>query len=709
MFHRQHTLHCPGSILALSTNSRCIIGIDNRYAVSIFDRQSFEPVDRITVSSKFDPRHLYEKSFAASADQQLFFSLPAGGRGYLLGYKQKLHKKANLSIHEKPLSIARFNHSSTLLATGDEEGKGFFHHTGHQRLIGRLPQQPDYVSDITFSQDGLYAAAAYFNQKILLFNMEKEETETIVATDSVPERILFSESGTHLFAVLRNQALFIYDILMQQSIHSNITFDQWPTAMTLIGDRHLLVGTKGEHLYLIDTASFELIHRFSLGHMGVTALQIDGEHLFVSHIDGRIQIIHLNHALERFVLALQTDDFGTAGACIEENRFLLTRKEMKRFDEKWPETIQKAKELIASGDTERAVLLVTPFFVDSKKEEEFRFCQGHIQDFQKFRTLVAERKFPQAFQMSDELVFLKKTDEFSQITEHWHKSLQQAKSLLKLDDAASRRKAREILQPYQSVVKLKNLITNLLDNANRFRQAAALIKSRDFLHYFKLVAAFPFLRDEPLYERVMAIGHQTYAKLKTLEYEGRLDEAVHTGEFLRSFLPLKEQSEEAIILLKGKHALLKAIQTRDIPAVYWLIQTMPELESCNLFRNFHRTFLRIKEEALCHAVEGLAEQAQACLSDYADIPYCFPSVANVMRIAYLNEIEKTYEGRGKLQVDWKCTLRRYVDTFGMEEEIILLARVLVFEEFLEIDDQASAKTAKSFFKIFPSILCLKED
>jgi len=138
------------------------------------------------------------------------------------------------------------------------------------------------------------------------------------------------------------------------------------------------------------------------------------------------------------------------------------------------------------------------------------------------------------------------------------------------------------------------------------------------------------------------------------------------------------------------------------------VYSYPTLEAFEPFVIYHRAFLKCKEDALAAAMVGDVQKAYALFSPYINIQYCFNAVAKIMRIGYIKEIESTWQSDDRNAIDWRGTLNYYVSLYGIDEEIMILSRLMVLEKYLQIDDASSAKEFEAYFEIPQSILIYPE-
>ena len=671
MFNQLSSLSALSSIIAMKITTDDIILLTNQYQLLIYSKHTFQIVLKKQISSKLATRHIYENSFAISCKGDLYLSLLDSGKAVLLKYDESIKVIANINSNTKPISSAAFNNKATLLGIGGEDGKVFFYSLKDNKIVKSLKTRPDYISDIAFSDDGQFTIISSFNKTNTLYSFNVAKEQNSFFSDDVIEKSIFIENNTKIASICRNNKLLIYDIDTQMLYSSNFVFDEWPTTISKLNDKFILVATKGNQLYIIDYMRFDIFKTIELNNNGVVTLEIDSGRLYIGFIDGELKIIDILSQVEQFRLHLKLKKFDLASELIKNNIFLATDESVTEFDLAWPDILSDAKKLIINGKETDANLLVQAFFFDKLKEQEYRFCLGHIDDFNSFTQLIEEQKYVDAFILADNKEFLKKTKDFDSLEKHFTKIFHNAKLLFAREgNIQNIIKAKELLNKYTAVPSKKTLINNLITKHKIFSAAEKLIKERNFSQYFLLVKNNIFLQDEEIYNKVILIGNHTHAKLKIFEQENEYEKAIEVAYYLKDFLPLKKIMEETIISLQKKQFLVKKIQENDIAFVYNFILREPKFEIFIPFIKYHNLFLNLIAKSHEYAKIGDLANLKKMLNKYIKIKYTIHLVAQEFKLAYLAEIEQIMSHNKSESIDWLSTLQLYETIFGIDNELI---------------------------------------
>ncbi len=668
----------------MSISHEKIVLLTNQYLLLVYSNNSYKLLEKKQLSSEFETRHVYEKSFALSSNMDTFFTASNSPKSFLLLHNDELQNIATLSFHRKPVSSVAFNNASDIIAIGGEDGKVFFYSLTDNTIISSLKTRPDYISNITFSKNDKFSSIHSFDKTNAVYYFDRAcETKAFVSADVV-ERSLFSDDNSKLICISRNKKLNLFDMQTNEVHVSEFSFDEWPTSILEVTNSCILVGTKGKTLYLVNYEKMEILSTITLDNSGVTFLKIFADELYISFIDGEIKVINLNSNLEQFILNLKLNKFYEASQLIENNIFLAIHESAKKFDEAWDDTLSDAKKSLVSNQKDEAKKLVTPFFFNKSRHDEYLFCLGHIEHYALFTKFIAEKKYIEAFQTADEKEFLKKTKDYESLEKYFIKVFHNCKLLFSKGDLQSVAKARDTLYEFALIKSKKELINNLLVRYKVFVSADNLIKERKFKLYFILVRQNKFLEDEEIYNRVLLIGNQTFSKLIIYEQEQNFAKALEVAEYLKDFLPLKQRVEQKINVLNNKQFLSKNIMDNNISVVYNLVENESEYETFLPFIEFHERFLNLKREAHEIAKNGDAMGLLKIFEEYLDVEYTIHLIAQEFKIAYLAQIEKgvSSASTNKKEINWIESLKSYESYFGLDNELVCFSDAYYLSDYI---------------------------
>jgi len=683
MIYTLKTMQVYSCVSSIKIVDNKIYTLNTGNVLNIFSKKSFAELAKHILIQDSSQRHLYDKTYAISSNMYFYASKYSDKGGSLFLLKDdKIIEKAYLDFHDEPVSVSTFSNNSQLLAIGGEDGKVFFYDLNFEKSIFSFNPRSDAISSISFSKNDKFTCVAAYDKSIIIYNiLSNKKIREVELSDAVEDSI-FLDNSLKIIGITRDKKLFLYDEERVETLkYSDFEFRSWPSVIIEIGYKHLLVATRSDILYLINSETLEITKEIILTNIGVKTLAIDEDSLYIGYIDGSIEVIDTMSGYKEFELNLKINKFDVATSLIEKNSFLLAFEVALKYDTIWEQVLDMAKTHILKKDEEKALKLVKPFFFDKKKEQEYNFLNANKNDISHFVELVKSEKDILAFRFADEIKHLKNTKEYATIEKRWQRVYQTCKLMFEKENTESSQKAINTLKRYAVIASKRKEIDNLIKNYKNFITAYKLVKARSFKLYFLLVKKRPFLAEEELYNKVNQIGYQTYLKLLDFENKEEFEKATAIAKYLLDFTDFAEKATEHIELIKLKSELQKSIDNDDIGAVYDIVNSTLRLENYKPFINYHKKFNNKRVKALEFAKNGKTEDVYALLIEYLTIEYLINSIALVFKLSYLSEMKNVAETNFDF-IHWIKTLERYNLIYGLDNEILSFAKEFKLEELL---------------------------
>lgn len=672
----------------MNGNNKTFLLIDKSHNLYILNKHTFQLSKEISLSTKFLMRHSYDNAFSISTDLTILISSSNDGRAFLMRFTDKLQTLKVFDYNDRLVSCSRFSDDNRLVAIGGQDGKLFLYNLERNQLSASLKTVPDYISSITYSLDNRYMAVSSFDKSTVIFYLDRNVVfRRFKLEDFAIEKSIFVDNDTRLIGLTRHKTLVMYDI--QARIVSTSMFDvsAWPTDIVAMGPSHIVVATKGKELYLINHHTFKITKTLVLNNYGVTKMVFQGHYLYLAFVDGEVQIVDTELYAKELVSHLRINEFKQATALIEQNAFLLTKEVVSKYDKLWPSTLEKIKQLLFEGQEDEAYEMARPFFLDPRKEEEYNFCLGHSDVFEKLHVLVEGKQYIEAHVLCDTYPYLKNAKEYELLDKQWTRLFQACKLLFIKNDTSSHASAKVTLKPYMTVGSKKVLIQNLESEYKTFMKADEYIRDKNFKGYFELVGYSPFLKSEEMYNRVLEIGNQTYEKLKILEKQEQYDEALVIALYLKDFTPMREKINQTIEMLNLKTQLIEWIENNQILKIYECVNKYKDLEFFEPFILFHEHFRTLESKGWELAKLGRSAWIAKNFAPYVRAELTMHTIAQIIKKSYLQEIKISCDTERSM-IDFERTIKQYMALFGIDNELFYLARTETFEDLLKLDDKS---------------------
>jgi len=682
------SLRVASSVLAMNGNDEILIIVDSSYNLYVLDKATLAISNKLAITSKYGTRHPYEHSFSISSNLDILISSPHDARAFLMRYGEKLQAVKTMDYNDRIVSCSAFSSDSHLVTIGGQDGKTFLYDVHKKQLTGALKTVPDHISSIAYSKDKRFVAISSFDKGTVIFNLEcNVVVRRFKLTDAAIEEAIFVDDDTKIIGLTRHKTLVMYDIAKREISMSTFEVSDWPTQVIAMGPYHIVVATKGSELYLINHFSFKITKVLSLENAGITNMHFQNNHLYLSFVDGQVDIINTHLYLKELTLHLRINEFKESTQLIEKNPFLLTQEMVSKYDKLWPITLDKVKQLLFEGKIDEAFAMAKPFFLDPRKEEEYNFCLGHADIFEKLQELTDKKSYLEAHLLCENYPYLKNARVYELLDKQWTRLFQACKLLFIKNDATSQASAKATLRPYKAIASKKGMIDHLEVGYKTFMKADEYIRERNFKGYFDLVGYSPFLKDEETYTRVLQIGNQTYEKLKILESEGRYDDALSVALYLNEFTPMREKITQTMEMLNIKKQMVVWIENNEILKIYDCVDKYPDLDFFAPFVAFNKHFVDLQEKGWQLAKLGRSAWIAKAFAPYIRTAYTMHTVAQIIKQSYLQELKFACDTQ-RAQIDFEKTIDQYAELFGMDSELFYLARTENFEDRIKLSDKS---------------------
>ncbi len=673
------SLKLPGSILQVNIIDDKIYILDNKFILLIYSCDTFTPINKYFLLQDQDDKHIYENTLAISNNLDFYHSFTKSSSGLIFNINEgTIHQSLNIELHHRDISYAKFSNNAKILLIGGEDGRSCFYDLESKRSCFSLEPRSDFISTAVFSKSDKLVCIGAYDKAIKIHNIHKHKCIAECIVSDTPEDLIFLDNENEVIGITRDRKLFSYFIKEDTLNYANMIFAEWPTSIIQISLKHILVGTKGDILYILNISDLSLVRRFRVDNFGVTTLKIHKNNLYIAYSNGELKIINTNHLYDEFKLNLQKNKFAKATFLIKENIFLMTKDIANKYENVWDQVLDMAKDVLVMKDYDKAEKMVKPFLWDKRKKDDFTALQVNIADIKHFETLVEQDSILVAFKFADEKEHLKTTKSYYEIENKFNKKFQLAKTLFAKENNVDTQSAKHIITPYLKVNSKKNLINNLLLNYKIFARSLRLIKSRNFKVYFRLVQNNEFLKEEDLYTKVVEIGNQTYSKLLVLEQEGDYDKAGQLASYLGDFSPFTDKVVDLQDIIASKINLITLIEEDNIKIIYDKISKSDELELSPSFIEYHKIFEAKKEQATSFANLGKSLEVKETFEKHLSIDYLLNSIAVIFKLSYLVELELAMESEPE-NINLRATLERYSLLFGIDSELHLLSKKLNFD------------------------------
>ena len=660
-------LELRGSVLASGElDGNKVLFLDHLNNYIILDSTNNEVLEILPLAENKQALHKYGKNFAISKDRLAAIAFKDNHNLMLASFKDGYSELRSCTWHDSDIEVSCFSDDGDYLVTGGSDGKLFIYDVKNLDMVLSLPHNPDYIATISICENNDLIVYSTYQKKVIFFSFRHNKVLNRIKLNDIVQVSHIFDNNTKIYFALRSGRSVVYNIIEGKVIHDEALFSDWPTALFYIKEKeYLLVGSKTDLLYIIDMNYNKVLLKIKMGDVGVSNINLINEKLYVSFINGVVQVIDLDAHATIFENALKLKNVSSAREVLDQNSFLYLNPAIKIFDELWPETLNKASKLLLQEKLEDAISLVEPFLFDQAKSDEFTPLLEQNKLIVDFLHLLQNKKYEDAFIMAEKASVIKKTHLYKKLENMWEKIFNEAKELLSADPLLNKNRAIKLLEPFKRVESKTEQFKILLNNINIFVGADQAVKHKDFKKYFILTTEHSFLKNVSMYTRVCALGERLYQQMIDLKNDSKYEEALEVFKKAQDFdnIPALDFKLSLVAELE----FIKAVGEKNIAKAYSLVDKRLELKTTKSYFQLEHDFERVLDQASGLARTNKVLELIELLSMYNSISQTKSKVASIIKHAYI--LEFTNVIKLKLNVNWDTTIHTYVKMFGRDNEI----------------------------------------
>lgn len=580
-----------------------------------------------------------------------------------------IKQTAIIATHLKNVSASNFTPDSSILATGGEDGRVYLYATKNFKKILTLPYRPDYISSINFSNDGRFVLATCFNKSNIVYDTQRAKAISIFNTSEVVEWGEFFDNNAKLLLITRDFQSIIYDTHTNAVINAASIFNSWPNIFCIDENAGIaIVGTRDGGIYLVNIAENHIIFHLRLDEVvGVSAICVHLGCIFVGGINGELLIISYTQNSEAFQKACEAKNYAEASKMLESNIFLSLLPCARVFDDDWGRILKEAIALLSENKIDDAIGLTNPFTSqDISKRDAFSVYLEKKDFIKKFKELVENKFYDEAYNMTLNTKFLTKTAHYEILESVWQSAFVAARKIVE-EDKDNIEAAKRHLEPFIKTPK-REIIMQLLNNTRLFDEAEEYIKTQNFKAYFALVGNFSFLKEGVLYKKVLALGENIFDKLLEAKNADNYGEFNRLSKFLSSFPFYKESIANMKIAVAKKIEMLKLIAQKKKIEAYKLALEFEELQYLDEFKSLCAEFDAVAQKAIEVAHSGNPEGLSEVFGEYVKIKFWSDKIRAIFQVAYLEEFALKMKNE-KDAINWEHSVKNYIQIFGKDDDI----------------------------------------
>jgi len=655
-------------IYAKILDAKTLLIVDSLTTASYLDMESLKLVDEI----KIDIEHSREDSKAVSfsSDAKYFAVIDSEYRKSMLFETKSKKLLATVDRHQGEVSCVVIEpHDRYMFSCGDD-GITYGIDIKSSQLAFTLPAHKDFVTDISFTQDGKYAATSGYDKSISLYNLAMMTPQGKLKAHSAPVvKLLFLGEG-RLFSLDKKGGAIIWDINSAKVIARPKGIHDEVISMCIGSkNRFLFLGTKLGYVLVYDLLSYEQISKKYIKLSdAVTSLAFDDtrEELIVGSASGELLVFNIFEQEEHLQSMLEQKKYAHISGCIKTNPLLVYTKPYRTFEILWEKTLQRAKLLLENSEKAKAEGLFKDFLVIASKKQQMQKLISEYSEYEKFLSYVKAKKLSLAYSLVNLHPLYKETKVYKSMEAQWERDLALAKKYM-LDQKSSN-KVQEILLPYRGISEKTALIQELVQNINAYKRFREAITHRKFKLAFEIAKQSEFLKEHPEYRALVNYSDNLYMKAQVMIGNGDSNSALQIFRILLDFDDFKEEAQESIAMIEANRKFFSALKEQNISLAYAIMDEFEVLKESKDGRVLNAQWEEDLEIASDFALHADIDGAKGILAKYMNIKSKSQEIANVFSKAHITQLYRALD-EDKDQKSVENGIKNYMLYYGLTKRI----------------------------------------
>ena len=582
--------------------------------------------------------------------------------------KELLYK---VGRHQGEIETVGIDPNSRYCVTCGQDGKVFIWVIKTARLAFSMPSHTDFVTSITFNDNGHWIATGSFDRTINLLNLTTmKQPIKLIGHGSVIVNMIFL-SDTRLLSAEKEGALIVWDTHTGKVLKRLTKMNDTVTAMCMSHDkRFVFVGTKLGYVSLYDMQSMELMkQRYLKENEEISSMAtIENDfRLVIGTVQGNVRFYSLFEDQEAMIDLLRQGKYKAFYLLLDENPLLLFTKAYELAEKIWNDIKFKAIEYLEKGERQKAKDFFELF---SGIPQKNGFISQILQDYEKyaqFQISAQEGRFPLAYSLSKQCTSFQDSETYQTMEARWKKLFSKAQELIV--GKGGEEEARALLAPYRGISEKTVLIQQLFAQKQLYEYFKKVITSRNFIKFFELIKNHPFLKEFSEYKVVMDYADKLYIQAMKGYQNGELLITKKACEILSYFPDYSKEANEFLEIIKIKSLFLDAIASENHINAFSYLASHPFLYETPEAQKLENHWNKVLDQALRYVIKGEIEGLRKQFEFYLPISAKYANMASVFSQCYAVQLEQ------KLRADAPSSelengIRNYVGLFGIDDYIL---------------------------------------
>ncbi len=432
-----------------------------------------------------------------------------------------------------------------------------------------------------------------------------------------------------------------------------------------VNSHYMVFSSEGKYISLIDLKQQKLINSKFLvfdDKISYIALQNNGELLIVLHNNTIIKNSFAN--TDKLKSLIMHNSLDSAFELVSTNPLLLNSKEYKKLQTRYTALYKQAVEALIEGNKALALQLLEMFQRVGSKQKDIKLLFQAFEHYERFKTLIEEKKYFIAYPMSEKFPALQYTPEYIKMKEHWKQSFVQAQKHMLYNNTDD---AKELLKKFLSVSTKQTLIKLLLNNNKEFIHFLQAVDRMQFQEIELLIQKNKIFLQTPILKTLEEKVACMIEDIETALIHNRVTQATHILNKLYGSLFFRSKLNELHQNCDNSCELKQAYDNNDFLACYELIDTYPYLRTTKLGKLLEKHWSKLIAKCELSALKGDIQSIKTTLGELLRLSTRYTKTGDLLRVAFRGKIFQLIK-TNKFQSS-ENFIYSYIDIFGYDNEI----------------------------------------
>ncbi|WP_304545261.1 hypothetical protein [Sulfurimonas microaerophilic] len=606
-------------------------------------------------------------------------ALANGKTIYIINTKTKSVLQTIIS-YSGDITILHFIQNSPYLITGTKNGRVVqYRYDGKSSLsrlcsfpfnntIGKKVIDKNYVGAI--DSNDTYIACSGYGGAITIIKTHSLTHKQTIQTARVKVNVLKFISDELLISASVDGNIYFHDLNHYKSIKTiNSPIGNVTQIIPISGEKYALLSGESNKIALLDLIQQKFISN--------ELFKFDLDIKFVELVENTIFVVLENNHVEKITLPtshmlrdlILHNNLEDAYKLLEINPILYNTPEYTQLEKIYKQLYTKAIDAFIASKKQEAVELLAPFKNIQSKKSDLDLIFNSFEQYQKFHTLVLERKYHVAYAMVEKYPALQQTHPYATMESAFKEAFSFAQKQIKLgrDDIA-----HDTLAIYAGVNSKKALVKLLLKQNKDFLLFLRSLQVKNYKNISLLIKKNETFKQLGQYQELLNEIKLQLKNIKEDIFRSKVDKAIEKIQQLQYLQDIKEPLKELYELASYAKKFLQYYEADNFLGCYETIDKAKQLDRLELAALLERHWQKLIDKCESLALKGDLKGIKETLGELIVLKSRSAKIGDIIRLSFQTKVKVLLAKRTFTQTE--AIIYSYIDIFGLDTEIKTLMR-----------------------------------